>query len=249
MSALAASDAEAVLAAARHARLQQIAGALAGLMYLGTDDRKAEQHLRDALAAPWGRLGVGFLDAHFATAEYQLGLRYESLGVPVTLKESLDLTPRTLRLALSLALESMGELPRAIEAAREAEPEFLNKDIVRMVLVDQHAQLGDPEAVVVLTEGVINRYNYGALLCVYRAMALRMLSRPGDALEALREALKTEQRLPTIKIAALSERSRTFESTGNLVAARRELKRILDENPSVPGIRTRWEALRPPGTD
>jgi hypothetical protein len=80
-------------------------------------------------------------------------------------------------------------------------------------------------------------------------MALRLLDRPARALEALREALKAEQRLPAIRFAALSERSRTYESTGNLVAARRELKRILDENPLAPGIRSRWEALRGQGDD
>lgn len=252
VAALIASDAAAVERAVRDPKLQQVAGALAGLLYLGSDDRKAEQHLEKALEARWGRLGMwdrGFMAAHFSSAEYQLGLRYEALGVEVVLKESLDLTPRTLKLALSLALEAMGELPRAVEVARQVQPEFLNPDVVRMVLADQHAQQGDFDAIVALTEGVTNKYNYGALLCAYRGMALRMLSRPGNALEVLREALRVEQRLATIRFAALVERSRTFESTGNLAAARKELKRILAENPSVPGVQERLDALRDPDPD
>lgn len=249
VSALVASDAAAVEHAGRHPKLERVAEALAGLLYLGSDDRKAEQHLKGALETRWGRLGVRddeFVTEHFSSVEYQLGLRYGALGVEVVLKESLDLTPRTLRLAHSLALEGVGDLARAVEVARQAELEFLNRDVVRMVLADQYLQQGDFAAVVELTEGVTNKYNYGALLCAYRGMALRMLSRPGDALEALREALRVEQRLPTIRFAALAERSRTFESTGNLAAARKELRRILAESPAVPGIKERLEALGGP---
>lgn len=248
-AAVCAEDPEAVERTIGDPDLCPVAAALAGLLFLGVDNEKAEHHLGEALAVPWGRLGLaghGFMSEHFPSAEYQLGLSYGSLGIEVVLAETLDLTPRTLKLALSLALEGSGELTRAVEVAREAEPDFLNRDVVRMVLADQYAQLGDFAAILELTEGVVNKYNYGAFLCAYRGMALRMLARHGPALEALREALRVEQRLPTIRYASLLERSRVFEATGNLAAARRELKRILDERPSIPAARERWEALRPP---
>lgn len=252
VAALSASDPGAVERMTGHSNLRHIAGALAGLLYLGVDNAQAEHHLREALTVRWGRLGLlehGFMAEHFSSAEYQLVLSYERLGIEVWLAESLDLTPRTLKLALSLALEGSGDLAQAVEVARDVESEFLNKDVVRLVLADQYAQLGDFEAIVELTDAVVNRYNYGALLCAYRGMALRMLARHGPALEALREALKTDQRLATIRYAALSERSRVFQASGNLAAARRELKRILDENPSIPAVRERWEALRAPAAD
>jgi len=255
VAGLLASDAAAVERVAGVARYERLAGTLAGLLYLGSDDLKAARFLGDAVAARslgdafaarWGRWGVwdhGFMRKHFSSAEYQLGLGFERLGVGVLCSETLDLSIRTLKLALSLALEGAGDLARAVEVARELEPEFWNRDVIRLVLADQYAELGSFEAILELTDGITNKYNYGALLCVYRGMAARQLGQYGTSLEALKEALKSEQRLPTIRFSALSERSRTHQAAGNPVAARRDLKRILAENASVPGIRERLEAL------
>jgi tetratricopeptide (TPR) repeat protein len=249
-AALSASDAAGVEQAAGDDKLGQPAGALAGLLWLGSDDQKAVQLLRDAVAARWGPRGVWeteFMKVHFSSAEYQLGLSYGRLGVEVPLRESLDLSPRTLKLALSLALEGIGEVAEAIEVALGVEPTFLNRDVIRLVLADQYTQVGDFEAIVKLTEGITNKYNYGAFLCAYRGMAFRRLALYSPALEAFKEALKSEQRLPVIRYAALSDRSRAHAAMGSLVAARRDLKRILAENPSIPGIRERLEALQTPG--
>ncbi len=246
VAALSALDAAAVERGTQHQSLRQLAEALAGLLYLGSDDSQAAHHLAGAVTKPWARgesWGQGFLGRHFASVDFQLGLIYERLGVEVLFRESLDLSARTLRLALSLALEGIGDLPRAVEVARGVEPEFLNRDVVRLVLADQLAQLGDFQAIVDLTDGVVNKYNYGAFLCAYRGMALRELDMHGAAFEAFREALKSEQRLPAIRFSVWSERSRTHQAAGNLIAARRDLKLILAENDSLPGIRQRLEAL------
>jgi len=246
VAALIATDAAGVERGAEHPKFRRLAEALAGLLYLGSDDGKSVRLLEDALTTRWEGHGAwdhGFLRRHFLSVEFHLGLSYQRLGVEVVFKESLELAARTLRLALSLALEGNGDLARAVQVAREVEPQFLNRDVIRLVLADQYAQLGDFEAIVRLTDGITNKYNYGAMLCAYRGMAFREMGLHGTALEAFREALKSEQRLPTIRFAALSERSRTFQDSGSALLAAKDLRRILTERPSVPGIQERLDAL------
>ena len=246
VSALIASDAAGVERGAEHPRFRRLGEALAGLLYLGSDDGKAARLLEESVTTRWEGRGTwdhGFLGRYFLSVEFQLGLTYQRLGVEVVFKESLELAARTLKLALSLALEGSGDMARAVEVAREVEPQFLNRDVLRLVLADQYAQLGDFEAIVRLTDGIANKYNYGAMLCAYRGMAFRNLGLHGTALEAFREALRSEQRLPAIRFAALSERSRTYQDAGSAMLAAKDLRRILAERPSAPGIRERLDAL------
>jgi hypothetical protein len=104
-------------------------------------------------------------------------------------------------------------------------------------------QARQPKEVVDLTNHTKNENDGGALLCVYRGIALRELGYYEASRVAFKEALKSKSRIAPVCYFALSERARTYLVENKKSLARKDLERILAEDASYPSVRQRLAEL------
>lgn len=97
--------------------------------------------------------------------------------------------------------------------------------------------------VVELTDGVENTDDATALLCVFRAVALREQGHHDAAHEAFKQALRSRSRDAAIRHLALSERAANYAAQGRKGMARKDLERILAEDSTFEGVKESLAAL------
>jgi tetratricopeptide (TPR) repeat protein len=218
------------------ARLQTLAGndaelaptlwAAAGLLLAVDDPWRAEA----LLFRVWGR-GGGLEQAGLARA----GLGGLSFSVAIAPGVSVDLPPtrQTAGLALVELLQARDAMHDALDIAEALDasaPALLS-------LAELYTELGRWEQVLEVTQEVRNTDDCTALVLILRGIAFQQLGRIPEALDCFGRVVRTSSRSLAIRSRARLERARSHLATGRRADARRELVRLLADDPHVPAAR------------
>lgn len=170
--------------------------------------------------------------------------------IPVEITEGCTIEEPISRNLIGLLLaewaQDDGDLAAAIDIVEQLEP----ISTAALSLAELYAAAGRWDDVIELTDGVTNTDDVTALLCVYRAEALRAQGHREAARIACNEALRSRSRSPEIRFRALLVRAMTSLDEGKPGMARRDLERIRAEDASYPGFTDALARLgheRPPG--
>jgi hypothetical protein len=134
-------------------------------------------------------------------------------------------------LAVAELHQAAGDLDAAIWTVEQAEPTAP----AALSLTELYGDAGRHADVVDLTDGTTNQDDATALLLVFRGRALAGLGHTDAARAALEEALRVP-RASSVRHRALLERARVAWLQGDRTASRRDLERILADDPTYPGV-------------
>lgn len=208
--------------------LRVLAAALDGLHRFaeGDDPARARSLLAWVVAQ-----GVRELPAHPFVTRYLAGQTWpvEIAGGVVA---HLGLADDAVLLAAAELHQAAGDLDTAIWTVEQAEPTAP----AALSLVELYSDAGRGQEVVDLTTGTTNLDDATALLLVLRGRAFAQLGYHDAARESLKEALRVRSRAAGVRHRALRERAGVNLGQNRRAAARRDLERILAEDPSHPGL-------------
>lgn len=231
--ALEAHDAAAMERVAQeHPDLALAAETLAGALELTAGD-----NARAATVLGWA-FGTGRDPASDAFLQKYVSFTLE-LHIAAGVTASLPLDRDTIGLALAELEQASGDVDGAIGVVEQLEP----TTYTALSLAELYTTAGRHDDVVALTDGMTNRDDATALLCVFRGIALREQGHFDAACDAFREALKSKQRNPVIRHRAWLERARAYEAEGKRAMAKRDLERILAEDSGYDGLATELAKL------
>lgn len=222
--------------AQRHPDVATPASLLAGIAYLGAEDRpKAASLLERVVGDP-----ADVADHPFVT-KYLLprGVSVET-SVAAGVTATLPLGREAATLTLAELRQAMGDRHAAISLVEDLPP----STIAAVSLAALYVQTEQYDEVLELTNGLKNEDEASALLLVFRGSALHALGHHDGAVEALKEALRARSRPAPIRHLALLQRAEAYQSLGQRAAARKDLERVLADDASFPGLTERLEALR-----
>jgi predicted Zn-dependent protease len=211
------------------------AACIAGLESAANQDwTQAELLLRQALRATPPVESHPFVVKYIVTREI-----YESVSIAPGVTVDLPYTHDMLSLVLAEVLQAQGKIAEAIEVVEQLDP----TTYAAVSLSELYLEADRSAEIIDLTNGISNEDDATALLCVYRAVAMREQEHYDAAREALKEALKSKRRAPEIRHRALVERAETYLAQGRTSFARRDLERVLAEDASYPGLQERLAEL------
>lgn len=171
--------------------------------------------------------------------------------VPVTEQVNAELPVSHTALAL-LYVETLQALGRVQEAA-DYVARLPRDPVTSLSLAELRLHLERWDDIIDLTTGVENTDDTTALLLVYRGIAFREQGFHDAARAALRDALRSKKREPTIRHLALFARAQTYLEQGRRASARKDLETILNEDPDYEGLTEALQALTgatdPPDAD
>lgn len=133
-----------------------------------------------------------------------------------------------------------GRLDLAIEAVERITPRLHTT----VCLAELYVAAGRNSDAIRLTNGVTNDDDMSALLLTYRAIAFACIGFFEAARAVFNKALARRDRAPQIRHLALRYRAELHAACGRYAHARRDLERILDEDPSADGVDERLTELR-----
>ena len=133
-----------------------------------------------------------------------------------------------------------GRLDLAIEAVERVTPRLHTT----VCLAELYVAAGRNGDAIRLTNGVGNDDDMSALLLTYRAIAFACIGFFEAARAVFNKALARRDRAPQIRHLALRYRTELHAASGRYAHARRDLERILDEDPSADGVDERLAELR-----
>lgn len=195
----------------------------------------------DGLAAPdpvRARELLGWVAAHDTTALHRHPFTLRHLATrtwPVEIAHGatayLGIGNDVVLLAVAELHQAAGDLDAAIRSVEQAEPTAP----AALSLTELYSDAGRHADVVDLTDGTANADDATALLLVFRGRAFAGLGYADAARAALDEALREPARASSVRHRALLERARVELSRSDRAAARRDLERVLAEDPTHAG--------------
>ena len=200
------------------------ASTLAGLLLVATDPARSRPLLASVFAAGTDPASDPFIRKYVAA-------RF-SLVVVEGVTVDLGVDRAAVGLALAELHQNAGDVAAAIAVVEQLEP----TTYAALSLAELYSLAYRDSDVVALTNAVTNSDDTTALLCIFRAVALRDEGFFDGAREMFKEALKSKRRAPVIRHRALLERARCYEAEGKRALARKDLERIMAEDSSYDGL-------------
>ncbi len=189
-------------------------------------DQREEQMLGELWGSGYDPAADPFLRAYAPESSTEIRL------TPV-LTAHLPLSRDAIGLVLGELLQDTGNLAGAIEVVEGVTP----STVAAVSLAELYAQAGRWNDIVQLTDGIANDDDFSTYLLIQRGVAFRQLGFHDASRESLRAALAPRSRTPALRHLALSERALTYRAEGKVAMARRDLERILADDPDYPGVR------------
>ena len=220
---------------AEHPDARLLAAALDGLREFTApngDQRRARELLGWAAAN-----GARNLGAHPFATKY-LNAATWPVEIADGIVAHLGLSHDVVLLAAAELHQAAGDLDTAIWLVEAAEPTAP----AALSLVELYSDADRHADVIDTTNGISNDDDATALLLVLRGRAFAQLAYYDAAREALRVAL-AKKRTPDVLHRALIERAQVNVAQNRKAMARKDLERILAEDPSYPGLHEALAAL------
>lgn len=149
-------------------------------------------------------------------------------GVYVTMPLSRDL----IGLTLAEFRQAQGDLPGAIGAIESLDPTFP----AAVSLAELYNEAGRHAEVIELTNGVTNEDDFTSFLLAQRGVAFTEQGYFDAAREAFKQSLARRSQAQAIKHHTLAHRAETYRREGKRAMARKDLERILADDPAFPGL-------------
>lgn len=149
-------------------------------------------------------------------------------GISITMPISRDL----IGLTLAEFLQARGDLPGAIGVVESLEPTFP----AAVSLAELYNEAGRYVDVIDLTNGVTSEDDFSSFLLAQRGLAFMEQGFFEAAREAFRQSLARRSQAQAIKHHTLAHRAETYRREGKRAMARKDLERILADDPSFPGL-------------
>ena len=216
-------------------RVALAAHTFASMMIVGDDaasSRESEIHIVAALS-----LGLPETDPFISKYAASVAC---SLGVTPQLSVSLPLSRMLLVL---LYIENLQEQERFDDAAKYLESEPVNS-FVTLSKAELFVSMERWDDIITLTTGLENTDDFSALMLTYRGIAFREQGFFDAAREAFADALRSKKRSVEIRHLALFARAQAAIDQNRHAAARKDLEKILNEDPDYPGLRDEIAKLR-----
>jgi tetratricopeptide (TPR) repeat protein len=175
--------------------------------------------------------GTGPLHQHSFTTKY-LAERTWAVEIAGGVVAHLGLRDDVVLLAAAELHQSNDDLETAIWSVEQAHPTAP----AALSLVELYSDAGRHQDVVDLTNGTDNADDATALLLVLRGRAFAQLGYHEAAREALKEAMRVRTRSAPIRHRALLERAQVNLAQNRKAAARKDLEKILAEDPAYPNL-------------
>ena len=163
-----------------------------------------------------------------------------SLGVTPQLSVSMPLSRVLLVL---LYIENLQEQKRFDDAAKYLESEPVNP-YVTLSKAELFVSMERWDDIITLTTGIENTDDFSALMLAYRGIAFREQGFFDAAREAFADALRSKKRSVEIRHLSLFARAQASIDQNRHAAARKDLEKILNEDPDYPGLRDEIAKLR-----
>jgi tetratricopeptide (TPR) repeat protein len=181
--------------------------------------------------------GARSIGAHPFAAKYLGGTTW-----PVEIADGivahLGLAHDVVLLAAAELHQAAGDLDAAIWLVEAAEPTAP----AALSLVELYSAAERHSDVIDTTNGITNEDDASALLLVLRGRAFAQLAYYDAAREALKSAL-ARKRAPEVVHRALIERAEVNVAQNRKAMARKDLEKVLADDPSYPGLREALDAL------
>jgi tetratricopeptide (TPR) repeat protein len=148
-------------------------------------------------------------------------------------------TSQTLGFIVSELLQKEGKYAEAIEVLNQMRPDQL----VGISLADIEITSGDFDAAIETTEDIENEDDATAMMLVLRGIAFREKDLNDAALECFKRAIAKKARSEGVIHRALFERATTYKKLGKKAAAKKDLEKILVDDPKAEGVTEALNAL------
>jgi tetratricopeptide (TPR) repeat protein len=151
----------------------------------------------------------------------------------------LRLSDDVLRLAAAELHQSAGDLPAAIWTVEYANP----TTPAALSLAELYSDAGRHQDVIDSTNGVTNEDDATALLIALRGRAFAQQGFHDAARESFKEALRVRTRSAEVRHRALLERAQVSIAQNRKAAARKDIEKVLAEDPHYPGLQNALDEL------
>lgn len=179
--------------------------------------------------------GTGFDPAadRFLTTYASEATATVSLGQGVT--ATMPLNRDIIGLALAELRQEQGDLAGAVAIVESLEP----STIAAVSLADLYTAAGRWDDVIELTNGISDSDDFSIFLLTQRGVAFREKGFYEAARESFKASLARRNQPPELKLQTLLERAATYQREGKRAMARKDLERVLAEDPHFPGVAER----------
>ena len=140
----------------------------------------------------------------------------------------LDYTVQSFGFAWAEALQAADRQNEALEVLQDLAPDQL----VGIALADLEISMGNFDGAIETTEDIENEDDATAMMLILRGIEFREKSLNDAALECFKRALSSKKRSEGVLHRALLERSTVYLKLGKKAMARKDLERILVDDPS-----------------
>jgi tetratricopeptide (TPR) repeat protein len=184
----------------------------------------------DAMAMElWNRRAELFNDRF--VRKYFQGL-YPSVGITNGIFTSGKYDVQTLGFLVSEVLQGQKKYNEAIEVLTAMRPDQL----VGISLADIEISAGDYDGAIETTEDIENIDDATAMMLVLRGIAFREKGLDDGAIECFKRAIAKKDRSEGVIHRALYERAMTYKKLGKKSIAKKDLEKILVDDPQASGV-------------
>ncbi|MFM6840954.1 MAG: tetratricopeptide repeat protein, partial [Candidatus Planktophila sp.] len=148
-------------------------------------------------------------------------------------------TSQTLGFIVSEILQKEEKYQEAIAVLNEMRPDQL----VGIALADIEITAGDFDGAIETTEDIENEDDATAMMLVLRGVAFREKGLDDAALECFKRAIAKKARSEGVIHRGLFERAMTYKKLGKKAAAKKDLEKILVDDPKATGVNEALAAL------
>jgi len=136
-------------------------------------------------------------------------------------------------------LQTEKKYKQALEVLHEINPD----QITAISIADVELIMGDFDAAIETTEDIENEDDATAMLLVLRGIAFREKGLYEASLECFKRSLKQKDRKEELLHRALFERSETYIRMNRRAMARKDLEKILVDEPNYPEVREKLKSI------
>jgi tetratricopeptide (TPR) repeat protein len=146
---------------------------------------------------------------------------------------------QTLGFILSELWQAEGKYDEAVAVLNEMTPDQL----AGISLADIEISAGDFDGAIETTEDIENEDDATAMMLVLRGIAFREKGLDDAALECFKRSISKKDRSEGVIHRGLYERAMTYKKLGKKAAAKKDLEKILVDDPQAAGVNEALEAL------
>lgn len=219
---------------ARYPKLKPIMDLISALHGLG--DSQTNDAATVLAKELWPRRAELFSDRF--VRKYLVGI-YPAVQITRGISSSGSYSAQTLGFIVSELLQAEGKIEEAIAILNEMAPDQL----VGIALADIEISSGDYDGAIETTEDIENEDDATAMMLVLRGIAFREQEMNDAALECFKRAIAKKARSEGVIHRGLYERAMTYKKLGKKAAAKKDLEKILVDEPKAEGVNVALASL------